>query len=278
MYNLTTCIVVFVHLILMISFCIQLSVSVGDNIHKRKLCTEFETSAFKHNEKPIKIFSTLNKNQCLTFCVHERNCSAFNFRLADGACVLLPVSSSPCMSSDTTTGWLYVSLAPCRYQPPWDFRAPEEGPWHWITTNDLTRPDLVVSVSSTNVARYVTRVNLRGMLVPGWSANFSSSSSFFAVDPLDHSMGKCPVGQYLSWSAHADVGPVWKWIDAGDPVPPRAVIGGYGPNMEPLFVARYTQNTMTPAGYYDPRSGKGYFKFIVVNPHRMEILTNSSTV
>ena len=86
----------------------------------------------------------------------------------------------------------------------------------------------------------MTRVNLRGMLVPGWRVNFSSSSSFFAIDPLDHIMGNCPVGQYLSWSATSAVGPVWQWIDAGDPVPPEAVIGGYGPNMEPLFVARYT--------------------------------------
>ena len=260
---------------LMINFCIQLS--VGGGIHRRKLCVEFEINDYKDAEKPINVFSSLKKHQCLTFCAHERNCSAVNFRFADGTCTLLH-TLSPCISFDTTVDWLYVSLAPCRYQPPWDFRAPEEGPWHWITTNDLTRPDLVVSVSSTNVARYVIRVNLRGMLVPGWRANFSSSSSFFAIDPLDHSMGKCPVGQYLSWSATADVGPAWQWIDAGDPVPPGAVIGGYGPKMEPLFVARYTQNTMAPAGYYDPRSGKGYFRFGVMHPERMEILTNSSTV
>ena len=275
MDNHTTRVIVLVHLILVIRACTQLSARAI--IHKRKLCIEFEINDFKHKERPIKMYSTLNKYRCLTFCVHERNCSAFNFRFADGACVLLPALPSPCMSSDTTFGWLYVSLAPCRYQQTWYSRTPEEGPWHWITTNDLRHPDLVASVSNVNVARYVTRVNLRGMLVPGWRANFSSSSSFFAIDPLDRSKGKCPVGQYLSWSATAAVGPVWQWIDAGDPVPPGAVIGGYGPKMEPLFVARYTQNTMTPAGYYDPRSGKGYFKFDVMHPERVEILTNSST-
>ena len=195
MDNHTTRVIVFVHLILVISVCTQLS--SGDIIYKRKLCNEFEINDLKHKERPIKMYSTLNKYRCLTFCAHERNCSAFNFRFADGACVLLPALPSPCMSSDTTFGWLYVSLAPCRYHKPWYSRTPKEGPWHWINTIDLTRPDLVVSVSSTNVARYVIRVNLRGMLVPGWRSNFSSSSSFFAIDPLDHSMGKCPVGPFL---------------------------------------------------------------------------------
>ena len=91
---------VFVYIMLVMRFFTQLS--AGESIHKRKLCIEFEISGFKHHGKPIKMSSTLNKHQCLTFCVHERNCSAFNLRMADGACMLLPVSSFPCMSSDTT--------------------------------------------------------------------------------------------------------------------------------------------------------------------------------
>ena len=275
MDNRTTCISAFVHLILMIIFCTQLY--VGGSIHKRKRCVEFEINDFKPEENPIKTFSSLKKYQCLIFCAHDRNCSAFNFQFAGGTCVLLP-TSSPCISPDTTVGWLYVSLATCRYRPPWDTRTPDEGPWHWIPTNDLTRPDLIASVSSTNVARYVTRTNLRGMWVPGWRSNFSVEALFLAIDPLDHSNARCPTGQYLSWPATAGGGPVWQWINAGDSAPSGAVIGGYGPIMEPLYIARYTHNTLYVPGYYDPRRGQGHFKFNVVDPDKIEILINSSIV
>ena len=86
------------------------------------------------------------------------------------------------------------------------------------------------------------------------------------------------MGQLLSAPVTGSVSRGWRWINAGDPVPSGAIVGGYGPEGEPLFVAQYKEFGIPLTGYYNPLQGKGYFSLNgFKQPDRMQILIKKNT-
>ena len=268
----------FLSLLVIIWVCSQ--VSNCDNIasDKRKLCTEFTVDDYKAEKNPINTNYNLTKSQCMLACAREKNCSAFNFRWIDGACALLLVISS-CMVGNTTADWVYVSVSQCDFVVPWYSRTPaREGPWDWVTiqSDSLSNSDLLGMTDVDDTTRFVSRVFYKGMYLPGWATGVVPN--FRAIDPSTGILINCPSGQFLSFPVIGGIFPDWEWINAGDPVPSGAIVGGHGPRGEPLFVARYEQNTIAVAGYYNLLGGgEGYFPFNgLKQPAMMQILIKNT--
>lgn len=60
----------------------------------------------------------------------------------------------------------------------------------------------------------------------------------------------------------------WVAFQLGDPVPERAVIGGYWPDSSPLYVVKHFDDHV---GYYNPRDRQTHFLFYVVQHFTADI-------
>ena len=274
--NITT-VMVFLCLLVVVCFCTHISNCANVIIEKkRKLCTEFTIDDHKAEEPPVNTNFNQTKFQCMRACARERNCSTFNFRWIDGTCVLLPLTSS-CMAKNAAAGWVYVSLAQCDFILPWHSRTPAvEGTWDWITTqsNPKFNKDLIVLKDSFNFPRFAIRTFYKGMYLPGWS---TEKIKFRSIDPLTSIRIRCSEGQFLSFPLGGNISYGWQWINAGNSVPSGAIVGGYGPEGEPLFIAQHKESGLPLTGYYNSLRAAGYFALNgFKQPVRMKILIKKS--
>ena len=206
----------------------------------------------------------VTQNQCLSQCVRNALCNAFNFQIDGGTCELLS-SRLYCMSHKPTNGTMYVELNKCEQYFPRRAFLPPEGNWHWVSN---TRK--MVDAVPINAVKYVSRVFERGMYLPGW---WIKTTGFRVARPYDSSRtlcGKRNHGELLVFPPGT-----YRWSDfvAGSPVPVGAVIGGYWIDRSPLYIVMYKENGSACAGYYNAHTMKSSIAcFGVKHPKEMKIL------
>ena len=227
------------------------------NITKSRQCVEFEIAEFRANATPIDIFMGLSQGLCMTRCVRDPSCMSFNFQSGDGRCDLLPVVAS-CLVPNVTKGWLFVSMATCKKRAPWQSITPENHGWSWEDVEDPYVRDDVVGMDSDNGWGYrlfIGRMYYKGLYLPGWLK--IDSDMFRSVDPIENRMISCPVGKNLV--LNGSVSYSWPMFNGGDVIPNNTVIGGYGPQSEPLYITKVVMTGLSIYGYYNPLNQKVHY-------------------
>ena len=241
--------------------------------HKTRLCLQYEIDDYNSTALPLKQIYGVDRGACLMECVrHQQGGSpgrAFQFRLVEGICELLP-GDNDCMPDTTSPSTTYVHLSDCQSVAPWRRLNPSPGSWQWVT-NPASLNDAIKVTSPLGAVRYVVRVLHKGMWLPGWE-QYSRAN----VAGPDGVTFTCRSNiQYITFSdpAHRR----WDSFGVGDRVPSAAIVGGYWPNGAPLYILRLATDPHSAvfAAYYDAETLEIMPRFNDIQLSSLKILVST---
>ena len=213
------------------------------SINKTRLCVEYEIPDYWAEEKALSVIPGMTRAHCMTQCVRQPLCRAFNFRPVDGNCRLLP-EYLDCRTPNTTVGWLYVSLSTCSQRQPWQSTRPMESGWQWITSENPSVRNGTLQFGR----RFASRIHHKGLYLPGWWSPWPRGI-FRGAIPHEERRQNCDVGEFLVLPDPARF--IWTPVNMRNPAPINAVIGGYAADSTPLYVARRLINSDMMPGFYN---------------------------
>ena len=242
---------------------------VSATVNKTRLCVEYAVSNHWAEEEALLLVPGLTQSRCMARCVRQPLCRAFNFRSTDGTCRLHP-ESPPCMTLNTTEGWLYVALSSCSQYQPWHSMRPVDDGWQWITAKEPSVRNDILEFGG----RLFCRIFYKGLYLPGWWGKWPPPGLYRVVVPHKKMVIKCMNGEFLVLPNSTR----FDWIPVSTyPFPTNAVIGGYATDLTPLYVARrqYTRLPHPVPGIYNVVTEKFY---VVYNGYTEETAGNISVL
>ena len=227
-------------------------------VFRRRLCVEYEIQDYQSMDEPLQIINdTETRSRCMTQCVRNAECWAFNYHTDSGTCIVLPATG--CMTLDRQLGYLYVHLSDCNMVPVREIRRPPDGRWRWVRTDSPASRNDLIKLPGQKI-RYAGRVFIDGSYIPGWY--LGSKYPFKGVSPDDLKFRYCPqnTGELLAFNDSSDYR--FENFQAGSPVPDSAPVISALPDGTPLYVVRKSFSGAPGydlIGYYNPVSQTNYF-------------------
>ena len=104
----------------------------SESISKVKSCVEYRIKGGRWNHTILETVVNMTGQECLTQCVRDKHCGAYNIWHRHGICDLIPRVDT-CGETDIQKGWTFVGLADCGKSMPWttrrlDWTAESESP------------------------------------------------------------------------------------------------------------------------------------------------------
>ena len=216
------------------SFSTSLASIAGGVIMKARLCTEYEINDYNSLAPRCDTFNAESKIACYMECVRHPLCfcKAFQFHSPDGFCEIF--ENDNCMSENKTPNITFVGVSQCKSNSPWLTTKPANGNWRWVTNPRKLRGAITL-LSPDGNERIVGRVFHKGLFLPG----FEIDSRLTTVGPLGNVIYCISNIQVLIFDSPAHFR--WKNFYVGDPIPSRAIVGGYWIDGAPLYIVKTTQ-------------------------------------
>ena len=223
---------------------------------KRRLCVEFRKENYFIGGEHLELKRTETENLCMTSCARYHPCMAFNCHAVNQTCILLPeVECMPLRAPDNSSGYVFVHLSSCKFQPVYTSVRPADGNWYWSNADN---PSTEVVILIGKVTRYASRMLYRGYYLLGWWS--SDGFGFRAIDPINTQILRCPDGEFLAFPDPS----VRQWTPyvPGDALPDFALPISELPDGTPLYIVRHTYFLTKKhriAGFYNHVTKSTYF-------------------
>ena len=184
-------------------------------ISKTKFCVEHRIEGGRLNQTVLKIVMNITERECLTQCVRDKRCGAYNIWHENGTCELLP-GNDKCGETDKQKDWTFVRLRNCARGVPWTTMRLD-----WVAETPCMRWQYVESISECN-ATYLRApddeyclalIPQKGLYLPGWYR-----ADLFRYITLDATPAWCRSGYLLEIASNCSV--VWyqseqSWVGHG---------------------------------------------------------------
>ena len=141
-----------------------LIISVLCSTTKRWRCVEYRKENYFLGGRPLDETRTETEHHCMISCVRRDPCNAFNYHTVNQTCILLLDVECMLPAPDNNSGYVFVHLSACKFQPVYTSVRPTDRNWYWSITDN---PNTDVIVLRGHITRYVGRMMYRGCYFPG---------------------------------------------------------------------------------------------------------------
>ena len=240
------------------------------SVTKRRGCVEYRKENYFVATGHLEEIYTATERQCMKNCMWHRPCTAFNYHAVNKLCILLPGLECMTPNPENSSGYVFVHLTTCKFQPVYTSVRPADRNWYWSTTDNLGENTGFV-VLPGGLTRWVSRVLYRGYYLPGWWGE--DGYGFRAVDPVSAQVVRCLVGELLAFPN--DFFHQWNPYAAGNPLPECALPISQLPDGTPLYIVRHEHGNSAQrmSGFYNHVTKSTYFVVNrVISPVAVDIL------